>query len=149
MVALKELEIGPHFITLYLDEFYEMEKVKRKVYNAFAEEFPFEAKFQQPYFNHTPNDDRIYHPYGSPSSLGHSYPRHFHIRSMVVPSVEFREKVVKLLEKCGCQVGEYKVSYLMTNGAKEGDHRVYPLVDTTTVKDYIKSLYNIKHSFNY
>ena len=137
---LHELEIGPHFITLYSTQYREMLESAEQLYSWFAEVKPEIADIQQYKFEHELNDPNVYHPFGAPNSFRKAF-RHFHIRygrAVADEDVQFildnlNEGHISLLHK------EFKITKLHHFKLPEFKHLQYPPIEGPYLS-YIENL---------
>ncbi len=64
---ISEIELGPHFITVWLRT--SPVQLAEKMYYDFCTAYPDLADIQQDRFGHEPNDPNVYHPYGEPNEV--------------------------------------------------------------------------------
>lgn len=105
-----ELEIGPHFITLYTSKYREMLEIASKYQPIFCKKYPELSRYQQKEFKHEPNDPRVYHRFGEPNIIRPGSFRHFHIRTVEEPDQELINTVIKDLK-----LGSIKITRFMDN----------------------------------
>ena len=95
---ITEIELGPHFITVWLRT--SPVQLAEKMYYDFCAKHPDLASIQQDRFGHEPNDPNVYHPYGEPNEVRPEGPwKHFHVRYGYKPLADEVTDLVKLLNK--------------------------------------------------
>lgn len=104
-VQLSEIEVGPHFITVYGTGGTEINQLAEKMYHAFMRKRPELKAIQQKSLAHEKDDPKVYHPLGQPNELGKRFSRHFHIRYGYMPTEQDVQEIKALLKKF-CRYGE-------------------------------------------
>lgn len=101
MGRIVEIEMGPHFLTLYGDDRKWTIGIAREVYNKYIRKYPQNADIQQKNFTHEANDPNVYHPYGQPNELGREHYTHFHIRFDREPTEDDVDEIIDFLDNIG------------------------------------------------
>ena len=136
-LVLSEVELGPHFITVYGKDRRWMLELARVMYTAVRRTCPDIAAIQQPELAHEPHDPRVYHTLGQPVELGKRFRWHFHIRYGRKPVEVDRELVVMMLSKF-CKIGELEYTVL--------DDPNYPTMDFKNDEEYLVWLDKIRNN---
>jgi len=139
-LKFEELEIGPHFITLYTRQLDPMLKYAKKIYNEFITDFPEEKEIQQQDFLHEPNDPNVYHPFGIPNNFRKAY-RHFHIRTPNFTDISW---VLKRLERDGVKAEDFKTTYLENNRDEKFKDLKYPIYKGLNDNDYLNYIEELR-----
>jgi hypothetical protein len=137
-MKLTEIEIGPHFITLYSPQYREMLVASEKMYTWFLQSKPELAEIQQQNFIHEPNDPNVYHPFGEPNAFRKGF-RHFHIRygrSVEQSDVDF---ILNNLDKGSIIKDDLIISNLEDNKLPEFETKEYPVLQGNYL-EYIEEL---------
>lgn len=121
---IKEIEVGPHFLTVYSKKLTELLELAEKLYLMFLRFKPELADIQQVNFKHEPNDPNVYHPYGEPNHFRDHF-RHFHIRYGYRPKVKEIAEVLDLLDNL-TDTSQIVITALETNRLPEYTNWKYP-----------------------
>lgn len=78
-VTCTQLEIGPHFLTFYIDNKSASRQARKECYDKFCEQLPELGALQPKAFSHEANDPNIFHPFAVPAKTHTPY-HHFHIK---------------------------------------------------------------------
>jgi hypothetical protein len=136
-VKLSELEVGPHFITVYGTPRSSMFSLARNFYKDLRRSRKDIFKFQQKDLAHEPNDPNVYHPYGQPDQLGKKHITHFHVRFPGGPLTEDLNYIIDTLKKFVSFPGDIVMSEV-SDYDKEGIG--YPTQGDMDYFDYIEFL---------
>lgn len=117
-----ELEIGPHFITVYCGPLPDIGEFSSWLHGEFIQLRPELASIQQDGFAHEENDPKVYHPYGQPIEFRQNF-RHFHVRygGCVKPKdvIQLKDLMAKRL---GRYVQDTVVTLLENNKSNDFDY---------------------------
>jgi len=136
-IKLSELELGPHFITVFGTPRPNMLNLAKTFYQELKRSRKDIFKFQQKNLAHEPNDPNVYHPYGQPKETGKEYTTHFHIRFPGGPSEEDVTYVINTLSKF-ISMSDKVRTYKLLSDDKDGIG--YPLQEDREYFDYIEFL---------
>ncbi len=142
IVKIHEIEVGPHFLTVYGLPYREFQiELAPKVYKAFLKKRPALKDIQQQDFTHRPNDPNCYHPYGEPVKFRKAF-RHFHMRYGYSPSNSDVGEVIEMLVAFPhvSLHEEFKVTRLEDNRTDEHKDLSYPSMEGMTYEQYISML---------
>lgn len=147
-VDIKEIEVGPHFLTIYGEERVDLFELAKRFKTRFEELRPELADIQQKDLAHERYDPRVYHPYGHPTAIPkqnrplHDTHVHFHIRYAYRPTENDIEQVKDILKELkALSVDTAKLTNLEDQKAYDWN---YPEIPEGSHADYLAWINDIR-----
>jgi hypothetical protein len=138
-MIIYEVEIAPHFLTIYSKQLPEMLESAKTLYRQFIIAKPELASIQQLNFVHEENDPNVYHPFGEPNHFREGF-RHFHIRYGYRPSTKDVNYILACMAENGdTQIEKMKTTDLEDNRLPKFKDVAYPPIEGDYL-EYIDTL---------
>lgn len=138
-MIVQEVEIGPHFLTIYSKQLPEMIEAAKELHKWFLTAKPELASIQQDEFVHEPNDPNVYHPFGEPNNFRTGF-RHFHIRYGKEPTQADIDLIINRMKETGNDIAQdIPVTRLVDNRLPKFQDIVYPSIEGDYL-EYIDTL---------
>ena len=99
ILFISEIEIGPHFLTVYGFPNSNILKLGETMYHYIKRYKKDIFNLQQDRLSHIINDPNVFHPYGQPDEIGKKDIRHFHIKYGYRPIQEDVNEIIGICEK--------------------------------------------------